>query len=417
MLQIEVMLEVPLKIAAGLASGRLELAGGVVVDAASKQVVAWLREGGQVGSNSDLASGILKTVLQATSSGAASPLALAANAAFSARSNYLLFQQLEALTNLVEFATTIAVFDLAATAISAAVVLKRIRDLEKRIEGLYKHISSEFSHDRQVKLEAAMHAAADALNMDKPENMRITANAAIDKLFEARQHIWREIETLKGSASNATNNQLMQDNILQAMQLDQIRGHCLLLLEETSLATAYLSTYLESYRETSRLLVHRHLGEHRAIFFHKSVSEYDLKRYVAVENWLMPSENRLWDILLANRHDFWNHDVDKDPKIAKQGKLSQFPLPYRRKGEEKDSTLLQVLTMSELLIENYQRFRGFQTEVAAIERLGITHSEWQLQQEEALAQAEINLSEHPDYVLLVDKEWLAEQPDSTLAEQ
>lgn len=414
-MQLEVLFEIPAKIALGLASGELERVGGVVRDVASKQVVMWLREGGRINSNPDLAAGLLKTVLHASSGGAARPLAAAANVALTARSNYLQFQQLEALTNLVEFATTIAVLDLAASAISAAIVLKRISDLEKRIEGLYKHISSEFSHDRHVKMEAAIHAATDALNMDNPGNMKFQANTAINKLFEARQHIWLEIDALKGSPSDVSNNQLMQDNILQAMQLDRIRSRCLLLLDETSLATAYLSGYLEAYRETSRLLVHRHLGEHRAVFFHKSVSEYDLKRYIAVETWLMPSEDRLWEIVLANRHDFWNRYVSEDPKIAKHGKFSQFPLPHLKKGETKDSPLLQVLTMSELLIENYQRFRGDQAEVAAIKRLGITASEWEQQQTNALAKAGVDLADHNDYIILADKEWLSKQSDTTVA--
>ena len=71
---LEVALEVPLVIAKGLASGQLERAGGVVRDIASKHVVMWLREGGQIASNTDLAGGLLKTVLQASSGGMASTL-------------------------------------------------------------------------------------------------------------------------------------------------------------------------------------------------------------------------------------------------------------------------------------------------------------------------------------------------------
>lgn len=413
--QIEVMLEVPLKIAAGLANGQLERVGGVIVDAASKQVVAWLREGGRIQTNPDLAAGFLRTVLQASSSGATSPLAAAANAALTARSNYLLFQQLEVITNLVEVATTIAVLDLAASAISAAIMLKRIRDLEKRIEGLYEHVSAAFSDDRQVKMEAAIHAATDALDMDNPDNKRFQANTAINELFAARQHIWREIDTLKGSSIDVTNNQLMQDNILQAMQVDRLRGRCLMLLDEPSRATEYMSRYLEAYRETSRMLVHRHLGEHRAVFFHKSVKEPDLNRYIGVETWLTPSEDRLWEILLANRHDFWNRGVDKDPKFAKLGKLSQLPLPYLKKGEKEGSTLLHVLAMSELLIENYERYRGYLAEVKAIERLGITATEWEEQQKNALEEAGVDLADYNDFIFLVDKQWLAEQSDSSAA--
>ena len=69
--QIEVMLEVPLKIAAGLASGQLERVGGVVVDSASKKVVMWLREGAQIADNSNLAGGVLRSLLDAGSGGLA----------------------------------------------------------------------------------------------------------------------------------------------------------------------------------------------------------------------------------------------------------------------------------------------------------------------------------------------------------
>ena len=413
--QIEVMLEVPLKIAQGLASGQLERVGGVIVDAASKQVVAWLREGGRIHSNPDLAAGFLRTLLQASSSGAARPLAAATSAAITARSNYLLFQQLEALTNLVEVATTVAVLDLAASAISAAIVLKRIRDLEKHIEELYEHISAAYSEDRRVKMQVAIHAAANALNMDNPDDKRFQANTAINMLFAARQHIWIEIDARKGSSSDFTNNQLMQDNILQAMHLDQMHGRCLLLLDQTSLATAYMSRYLEAYRETSRLLVHRHLGEHRAVFFHKSVKESDLKRYIGVETWLTPSEDRLWEILSANRHDFWNPNVADESSVKSAGESHGFHLPFQVKATSNDHPHIDALTQSELLIENYERFRGYLAEVKAIERLGITASEWEEQQKNALEEAGIDLTEYNDFIFLVDKDWLAEQSDSPAA--
>ena len=180
--------------------------------------------------------------------------------------------------------------NLAATAISTAILLKRLSDLERAIEGLYEHISREFSQDRQVKMEAAIQAATDALQMDCADNKSWQANSAIGQLFKARLHIWSEVDTLKGSSGDAANNQLMQNNILQAMQLDSLRSRCLLEINELSRAKAYLAGRLEAYRETSRLLVHRHLGEHRAVYFHKSVPESDLFRYLAIEFWLRNDE-------------------------------------------------------------------------------------------------------------------------------
>lgn len=401
MLQIQVMLEVPLKIAAGLASGQLELVGGVVREVGSKQVVMWLREGAKIADNSDLATGVLKSVLDVGSGGLGGVAYGALDAVVGAYRHNQIMQQFGALTNLVTMVGGIGLLNLATAAVSTAIVLKRISELEQAIRDLGVGIAKQFAAVRQVKMDAAVNAANLALTMEGEENRPALARHAINELFKARQHIWLEIDTLKGSSHYAENNELMQKNIEQAMRLDALYGRCLLELENITLAKNFLESNLQDYRETSRNLVHRHLGAHRAAYFHNSMLESDVHRYIAIEHWLRSDENRLLEILLANRRDFWNNDVADGSKIKKPGR----------------DRYLQALTQSELLIENYRRFRGIHAEIEAIERLGITHSEWQLQQEEALAQAEINLSEHPDYVLLVDKEWLAEQPDSTLAEQ
>ena len=122
-------------------------------------------------------------------------------------------------------------------------------------------------------------------------------------------------------------------------------------------------------------------------------------RYIAVEHWLRPDNNRLLEILISNRRDFWNKDVADEKNIKKPGK----------------EQYIDALTQSELLIENYRRFKGFLAEIEAIERMGVKQSDWEKQQEEALAKAEINLAEHDDYVLLVDTAWLAEQADAVAA--
>jgi len=394
MLQIEVALEVPLKIAQGLASGQLELNGGVVVNADNKQVVAWLKEGAKIADNSNLAGGMLKTLLDANSGGLASMVTGAVNTAVTDRSHFLIMQQLHGLTTLVGIVGGIGVLNLAASVISTGILLKRISDVEHAIQNLGVNIAKQFANVRQVKMQAAIHAANLAFSMEDSSDRRLMANTAILDLFKARQHIWLEIDTLKGSSRYTENNDLMQKNLLQAMHLDMLHTQCLLQLENLSLAKTYLEDTLADYRETSRCLVHRHLGTHRAAYFHNSVPESDLLRYIAIEHWLRADENRLLEILLANRRNFWNSDVADGKGIKKPGK----------------SHYVDALTQCELLIENYGRFQGFKAEIEAIELLGISHLEWEKQQEELLAKAEINLSEHDDYVLLVDKDWLDKQP-------
>ena len=390
--QIEVMLEVPLEIAKGLATGQLERVGGVVRDVASKQVVAWLREGGKIADNVDLASGILKTVLQASTGGWVSTGASMVNVAVTARSHFLIMQELQGLTNLVGVVGGIGILNLATTIISTGIILKRMNDLEQTIRELDVGIAKQFAQNRQVKMEGAIHAADNARDMEGAGNREFAARIAIDKLFEARQHVWREIDTLRGSSRDVTNNALMQKNVEQAMHLDSLYCRCLLELDNLKRAKSYLNNGLGNYMEISRCLVHRHLGTHRAAFFHHTIDDSDMLRYIAIEHWLRDDESRLLDIIRANRREFWSKDVADEKKLQRPG-MDRY---------------IEALTQSELLIENLKRFHGVYAEIEAIERLGISFREWQSQQDEAIAK---KLAEHDqvlenfdDYVLLVVEE-------------
>lgn len=399
MLPLEVVFEVPPAIVRGLATGAFERVGGVIRETGSKQVVMWLREGAKIADNSDLPAGVLKSVLDVGSGGLSGVAFGALDAVVAANRHNQIMQQFGALTNLVGMVGGIGVLNLAITVVSATILLKRLSDIEKSIKDLGAGITKLFANDRRVKMEAAINAANLALTMEGDNNRRTHAHLAIDKLFEARQHIWLEIDTLKGCSRYAENNELMQKNVEQAMRLDALYGRCLLELENITLAKNFLESNLQEYRETSRNIVHRHLGAHRAAYFHHTVLESDMLRYIAIENWLRPGGNRLMEVLLGNRRDFWNNDVADGKGIKKPGK----------------QRYIDALIHSELLIENYQRFRGLHAEIEVIESRIISYSEWELQQEEALAKAEINLAEHQDYVLLVDKDWLAEQSDSPAA--
>ena len=399
MLPLEVVFDVPPEIVRGLATGALERVGGVIREQGSKQVVMWLREGGQLANNSNLAGGVLKSLLNAGSGGLTGVAFSAFDAVVAANRHNQIMQQFSTLTNLITMVGGIGVLNIATTVVSTAIVLKRISDLEQAIKSLDAEIAQQFAQDRQVKLEAAIHAADNAFDMNGVGNREFMAQTAVLELLKAQKHIWREIDTLKASSPDSENNRLMQKNLEQAMHLDSLYVRCLLALDNTALAKTYLQDRLLDYRETSRSLVHRHLGTHRGAYFHHSVKESDLLRYVSVEYWLRAEENRLWEILLANRRDFWNKDVADEKNIKKPG-LDSF---------------VDALTQSELLIENQRRFEGILAEIEATERLGVIHSQLEKQQEEALARAEVNLAEHDDYVLIVNREWLDEQSHTVAA--
>lgn len=401
MLPLEVVFDVPPEIVRGIATGALERVGGVIRETGSKQVVMWLREGANIANNPNLAGGVLRSLLDAGSGGMASFAFGVMDAAVAANRHNEIMQQFSALSNLVGMVGGIGVLNLAATAASTAIILKRINDLEQAIQGLGVGIAKQFAQVRQIKMEAAIHAADNAFDMKGSGNRDFMAQTAILELFKARQHIWLEIDTLKGSAPSTQNNELMQKNIEQAMRLDTLYSRCMLELDNISLARTNLLSKLQDYRETSRCLVHRHLGTNRAAYFHHSIMETELLRYIAVEHWLRPDGNRLLEILLGNRRDFWNKNVADGGGIKNPGK----------------NHFLDVLAQSELLIENSQRFRGFYAEIEAIEQLGISYSEWEQQQEEALAKAEINLADHDDYVLLVERNGSPSSPPNARRNQ
>ncbi len=126
--------------------------------------------------------------------------------------------------------------------------------------------------------------------------------------------------------------------------------------------------------------------------------------------------NVLKDALLAAREDFWNPDVlmniedsTKNKTIletlALKGKASNEPLPPH----------LLAIAKSDVLIENYRRLEGIQAEVEAIAQLKVSVPDWESQIAERLADKKVVVADHKDYILLADKEWLAEQSDTAAA--
>ena len=412
---LEVVFDVPPEIVGGIANGALERAGGVIREQGSKQVVMWLREGTQIANNSNLAGGVLKSLLNVSSGGLTGVAFGALDAVVAANRHNQIMQQFSTLTNLVTIVGGIGIVNLGVSAISLAVLVKRFRDIEKQLEGLFE----ELQKDRNSNLQAGIDAAQDAATAAKVgdiENKRFYARQAIGRLRQARIPILdnaRELQT-------GGDNEKLLAHVSLAMQVDTVRIRCYLANEDLENAKEHLDQALADYREMVRLTVSRLLGDRRAVYFHYTVSEEDLWRFVGIRKWLSDRDVTLpfllQETMFAERRDFWNQELVKDIDAADKrrsirerlsrtsmGSLGSFP-PH-----------LRALAMSDAIIENFQRLEGFHAEIKAIERLGLSHSEWEQQQEEALAKAEINLAEHDDYVLFVDTQWLGEQSDTIAA--
>ncbi|MDE2857350.1 MAG: hypothetical protein OXN94_05835 [Chloroflexota bacterium] len=415
MLQIEVALEVPLRIAQGLASGQLERVGGVVRDVGSKQVVMWLREGARITDNSNLTSGVLRSLLD-VGSGSLTGVAFGAlDTVVAANRHYQIMQQFSALTNLVGVVGGIGVVNIAVSAVSMAVILKRFSDIERQLEGLYKELQSNQNAYLQAGLDAAQDAAT-AAEAGDIENKRSYALQAIDRLRQAHGPLLDKVRDLELTGDN----DLLLAHLSQAMQVDAVHIRCYLENNDLPNAKRHLCQALGVYREMTRTAVHRLLGSSRAIYFHPTVSDEDLWRYVGIRKWLSDRDVELsfllQEILLADRHDFWNPDIVKDiDASAKRLSIRQRLSPKNSSSFESLPPHLLALAKADVLIENYRRLEGIEAEVEAIERLRVSVPEWESHIAERLADKDVVVAEHDDYVLLVDKDWLAEQSDSTAA--
>ncbi len=281
MLPLEVVFDVPPVIVRGLATGALERVGGVIREQGTKQVVMWLREGAQIANNANLAGGVLKSLLNVGSGGLTGVAVGALDAVVAANRHSQVMQQFGALTNLIGVVGGIGVVNLGVSAVSLAAILKRFSDIEKQAAGLYE----EFMNFQNANLQAGLVAATAAATAGEAgdfENQRAYARLALNRLWLARVRLLdrvRELE-LKGD------NDLLLAHLSQAMQVDAIQIRCYLDNDDVANAKRHLTDALGVYRELSRMAVHRVLGTNRAVYFHQTVSNDDLWRYIRICKWL-----------------------------------------------------------------------------------------------------------------------------------
>ena len=398
---LEVAFEVPAQIVSGLASGKYSRYGGVIRDAANGTIVTHLREGGQMGGNADIVGRFLKPLFNASTGGLGSTLMEGANVAVTMRSHHLIMQQLQGLTTMLGFVGGVGVVNLALSAVSLGVVLKRFGDIEAKLE----QISQEFERDRNAILHAGLDAARDAAVAAEDgdqENRIVYSRQAIDRLRQARRLVQDKTHQL---LARGDNHQLLSQLSL-ATHLDTVLIRCYLDNEDLANANRLLRDSLATYRCMTRITISKILGTNRAVYFHNSVDDLDLWRFVHILRWQsdrdLDAHETLAEALMAERQYFWNTDVVQGVEVEKRQSIRDRLSPWTNERIEDSPPHILALAQSDILIENYQRLQGFQAEIEAIDRLGISHSDWELMQNDAFESAGINLADHDDFVALVD---------------
>ena len=386
---IEVLLEVPPKIEEGLADGTLERIGGVIRHSKNGQIVAHLREGGQISSNPQLTQGLMGGLLghAGMSSATIRHIILRTTVLNTAVAGFTLLMMVNRIRGYFE---------------------KQFKDLEKQIKG----ISAEFDQDRWNKLASALESIRDVAEAES-DSYKLDVPKLNRELNEGRKHILHDVDAvLHKDSLDPEQGQNAQDYLLEAMHVDTMRIRCYLEIDEHQMARDRLKDVLEEHKKRTQTFVLKWLGAHPARYFHELVDIEDLKRYIRIEGWLNHGKDDvLMDVIKKCRGDFWNQDAN--PAVHQSrlqrgiNRINSIPPFNKLRQQSKELPRhLRALEQSELLIENYKRLYMCERELDAIERLGGLE-EWKVREREALTdKADFNIDKHDDYVLLVDTDML-----------
>lgn len=375
---LKVYFELPAQIALGLASGRLERVGGIIRDAASKKIVAWLRESGQlVLSDPELTTDFLR-VLQKGSGGLAAVATGVLDAAVTARSHHLLMRKMNVIHRLSNLAMATGVMNLGLGAISFVTMV----DNANRVADLIK---SEAERDRTNERESVIEYLGLLKNLST-DRQNLAAALAVMPLLKARRNLLHDLEELlKSDSLTLEQTQSAIQCLVSTMQLDVLHVRSYLDTDQLSAAKSRLRGCVKDYRSHVRSFVKRLLGDFPAMYFHKDVSTEDFQRYLLIEEWLQGKDDILLELIEERRDDFWNRDAI--------GALNPTLLNAIRRDKPLDH--LTALTVAELLIEYLQRLEGYELEIATL-RMSV--QEW-----DRLT----DLEEH-DFAAIVDLEMLDE---------
>ncbi len=375
---LKVYFELPAQIALGLASGRLERVGGIIRDAASKKIVAWLRESGQlVFSDPELTTGFLQ-VLQKRSGGLAAVATGVLDAAVTARSHHLLMREMHVIQRLSRLAVVTGVLNLGLGAISFVTMVDNANHIAELVK-------SEAERDRTIERESVIEYLG-MLKHLSDDRQNVAAQLAVLPVLKARKNLLRDFEDLL-SAGRLTSSQTHGaiHCLVSTMQLDILHVRSYLDTDQLNAAKSRLKQCVNDYRMHVRTFVEKLLGEFPAMYFNKDVSKEDFQRYLLIEEWLRGKHNILLELIEERRYDFWNGKAI--------GALSPGLLDAIKSDKPIDH--LTALTMAELLIEYLQRLEGYELEIATL-RMSV--QEW-----DRLT----DLEEH-DFAAIVDLEMLDE---------
>lgn len=348
---VEIYFEVPEFIDAGLKNGSLERVGGILRYSDDRQVLAWMRQGGQVGQVVESSGSLLERVVSRPS----------------ALGSFL--------------GKAVPVLNIAMGGFGLIEQILGIRAHEAELERIYDRVAKEFQRNREVEMLAALDHAENAF-VARCDAFKVEAVAQVTyELSVAQAQLVRDLDELLAAETNDANIELATMYQVLAMKVCAVSTRLRLEIGEDAAAIHWLSKCAYNHWVYAEKFVRKWIGDYPALYFHESVSDEYFDRYLDIERWLQGEPDVLAKLIKQHRRYFWDN-----------GALQ--PLDAPRVGFQIDENpfYLHAIPNAELLIENVQRLRGYELELKS---MLLPFLEWD-------AYEEARIDSHGDYVLLVN---------------
>ena len=332
-------------IAKGLASGDYVRIGGVIQEAGTKKVVAWLREAGSTAAQ--------------------------------------LPQRLQQAQGILLMGSTASVLNLGVSVMGFALVIQQLKGLEQRLQQaqeVLNKINRKIDLGYYANFRAALDLAAHAMTMKKRETRESMAIQAINRFLEA-EHIYTDY-----TDSELEQSSQIADEYLLTLSLAYVaEARCYLELEEFDTARRRFQEGAAVIRSRVQRYVDILLTSNPAAYLHPQFKgQIDLRRLTRIYQWTDPTldENAVFELQRENLVKLvldpnkWVNSLPSailDRVEVAAGWFGHNPADLKR---EADKRLPQVLEVVESVIETNNRFEAYQSEVQAIAELGVSFHDW-----------------------------------------
>lgn len=336
---------VPTEFTEGLANGTLERIGGVIREASNKKVVAWLREI----PDSNLRPVLVKHLLQ-----------------------------INTATSALTLGTTVAGF---------AVINQRLNDIDWRLRDMQKtlnKIDQKIDLQAYAKFRGALDLAKKAFAMSDEQNRRDVAIQVLKSFSESEYTYVRYLSEALQNEERAIHEYL---TILALIYLTETR--CYLELEEYTMALERLQEGCSKLRKFTKAYIEILFTSNPAAYITPFLKEeISLTRLTRIYRWLDPALQEADVFEKLRLHLFqWHKDAsmlskfrwlkELTPAILTQAEFKkQGPFSGGEQVEEVLACLPRYLEIMESAIETHNRLQGYQTEVQAMESLGLSFQDW-----------------------------------------